>query len=130
MVLTGQDHIITSSLLFSGISELDTVGELLLGLKNKSSESERRAFWHAAFYPTRLAPVQRSDLWQESDPGSGFDLSQIAAYLNSTKVRQQYLLKIEAKEVKKASPNHPSGCGWGLRLVGTRSRNRKVAQKG
>jgi hypothetical protein len=75
------------------LRQLDTVGELLLSLKDKSSECEKRAFWHAAFYPTRLAPVQRSDLRQESDPGSAFDISQIATRLNSTKVRQQYQVR-------------------------------------
>jgi len=57
------------------LPQLDTVGELLLSLKNKSNECQGRAFWHAAFYPTRLTPVQRSDLRQESDPGSDFDIS-------------------------------------------------------
>jgi hypothetical protein len=71
------------------LPQLDTVGELLLSLKDKSSECERRALWHTAFYPTRLTPVQRSDLRQESDPGSGFDISQIAVCLNSTKIRHQ-----------------------------------------
>src|SRR5258706_14850727 len=72
------------------LPQLDTVGELLLSLKNKSGEFERGTFWHAVFYPIKLAPVKRSDLWQGSDTGSDFNISQIAACLNSTKVRQQY----------------------------------------